>query len=163
MYDWILTDPELSRHIQRVRRERAITITRVSYRAIVSIERAVVAVLGGVFKLGRSLWGAYRANGQRRAAIAQLRRLDDKSLQDIGLHRGEIRSVVEGMLSHAEEERRVRDRDIAASAKSVTEGIDVRTYDLPRGHQLRRGPDNDNRGRTPRPEFQVVAQAKVAS
>lgn len=40
------------------------------------------------------LFHAFHAGHQRRAAIRQLRDLDDKSLRDIGLGRGEIEHVV---------------------------------------------------------------------
>ena len=44
---------------------------------------------------GRRLVAAHRAYRQRRQAIDQLSGLDDGTLKDIGLHRSEIRSVVE--------------------------------------------------------------------
>ena len=43
--------------------------------------------------------GAVRAWNARNAAIRDLSRLDDHLLRDIGIHRGEIRAVVDGILS----------------------------------------------------------------
>ncbi len=43
--------------------------------------------------------GAVRAWNARNAAVRELSRLDDHLLKDIGIHRGEIRAVVNGMLS----------------------------------------------------------------
>ena len=42
---------------------------------------------------------AVRTWRRRRAAIAELSRLDDRLLYDIGIDRNEIRAVVNGMLS----------------------------------------------------------------
>ncbi len=42
---------------------------------------------------------AVRAWRQRRAAFAELSRLDDRLLKDIGIDRSEIRAVVNGMVS----------------------------------------------------------------
>ena len=49
--------------------------------------------------------GAVRAWNARNAAVRGLSRLDDHLLKDIGIHRGEIRAVANGMLSR----RRLRE------------------------------------------------------
>ncbi len=59
--------------------------------------KAVNAILDGV----GSVTDALRAWRQRRAAIAELSRLDDRLLNDIGIDRNEIRTVVNGMLSRS--------------------------------------------------------------
>ena len=43
--------------------------------------------------------GAVRTWNARSAAVGDLSRLNDHLLKDIGIHRGEIRAVVDGMLS----------------------------------------------------------------
>ena len=59
-------------------------ISRLAYRAI-----------DFLWDAGRLLIAAHRAHSKRRRAIYQLSGLDDGTLKDIGLHRSEIRSVVE--------------------------------------------------------------------
>ncbi len=68
-----------------------------------TLARRVLADIGGgaslpalgsrVLRLGQAL-SAWR---RRRAAIGELSALSDHALKDIGLHRGEIRSVVDAM------------------------------------------------------------------
>ncbi len=53
---------------------------------------AVAAWLGDIVS-------AVRTWRTRRAAIDELSRLNDHLLRDIGIHRGEIRAVVDGILS----------------------------------------------------------------
>lgn len=63
--------------------------------ALFEAAKAVAAsVRSGIGSAARALW----QRRQRRAAIAELSRLDDRLLADIGIERGQIPSVVEGML-----------------------------------------------------------------
>ena len=56
-------------------------------------------VVNAVAELVEYTVDALRAWRQRRAAIADLSRLDDRLLNDIGIDRNEIRAVVNGKLS----------------------------------------------------------------
>ena len=69
--------------------------------------RVVADIAGGVplrsLETGVSrLVEGFRAGRRRRAAIGELSALSDRTLADIGLHRGEIRSVVHEMTRAAE-------------------------------------------------------------
>ncbi len=66
--------------------DEAISVT--AYRAV-----------NAVAELVENTVDAVRAWRQRRAAIAELSRLNDHLLKDIGIDRNEIRAVVNGMLS----------------------------------------------------------------
>ncbi len=55
--------------------------------------------VNAVAELVKNTVDAVRAWRQRRAAIAELSRLNDRLLNDIGIDRNEIRAVVNGMLS----------------------------------------------------------------
>ncbi len=55
--------------------------------------------VNAVAELVKNTVYAIRAWRQRSAAIAELSRLDDRLLNDIGIDRNEIRAVVNGMLS----------------------------------------------------------------
>ena len=72
-------------------------------RAVPGLARRIVAdIAGGVplrsIETGVSrLVEGFRAARRRRAAIGELSALSDHALKDVGLHRGEIRSVVHEM------------------------------------------------------------------
>ncbi len=64
------------------------TISAYAYKAVTAVADSVANAVGAV-----RTWNA------RNAAVRDLSRLDDHLLNDIGIHRGEIRAVVDGMLS----------------------------------------------------------------
>ncbi|HBB81723.1 MAG TPA: hypothetical protein DC031_00280 [Sulfitobacter sp.] len=49
------------------------------------------------FSVFRDLANSFARRRQRRRAIAELEAMDDASLRDIGIYRGDIRWVVEGL------------------------------------------------------------------
>lgn len=55
----------------------------------------------------RELWQQFRRWYQRKAAITQLRGLDDAALKDIGLHRSGIEAAVDRSFGPVAQERRV--------------------------------------------------------
>ncbi len=59
-----------------------------AYKAVSAVAESVANAVGAV-----RTWNA------RNAAVRDLSRLNDHLLKDIGIHRGEIRAVVDGMLS----------------------------------------------------------------
>ncbi len=72
-----------------------------------------------VSAIGRAIVGAFEGFKRwrtRQASIRELAALDDHMLRDIGIHRSEIRSVVEGLLK-GDAERTVVGRSAAARTK----------------------------------------------
>ena len=77
-----------------------------AYKAVTAVAESVANAVGAV-----RTWNA------RNAAIRELSRLDDRLLRDIGIHRGEIRAVVDGMLGRppARAHRPVSARQVVAA------------------------------------------------
>jgi uncharacterized protein YjiS (DUF1127 family) len=50
-------------------------------------------------------WGRVRARWRRKAAIRDLRAVDDRTLKDMGLTRGEIVAAVDGQLCRGDQVR----------------------------------------------------------
>ena len=90
MYHWILSHPDLAPHLNQARDSRAEALSAGSYQAIKAVGWALDGLVAGVAGLARR----YRAWRSRGAAIAGLRRLDNRLLRDIGTDRSEIVSVV---------------------------------------------------------------------
>ena len=63
--------------------------------------QAIVEAAGAAWARVRAALDALRHYRQRRAAIAELSRLDDRLLADIGIHREQIPLMVDGMLARA--------------------------------------------------------------
>ncbi len=81
-YIWLNANPEFDPHLRRAREERAAVV----YQAWKAVRRAVAAPFRGLVETLR------QARRARRTAAA-LSELSDRQLDDIGLTRGEIRSV----------------------------------------------------------------------
>jgi uncharacterized protein YjiS (DUF1127 family) len=70
------------------------------------------AVAGAVTVTAGEWWRAYALWRERRAAVRELHKLDDRVLKDIGVNRSEIESVVYG-----QDAMRLRDVTIAANRR----------------------------------------------
>ena len=79
-------------------------------------------------------WRAYALRRERSAAVRELHALDDRTLKDIGITRGEIEWVVDG-----EDATRLRDATIAANRsrrRDPTAGTSTTLRPDPSGKQL---------------------------
>jgi uncharacterized protein YjiS (DUF1127 family) len=98
---WIAVRPEIEREAHRNR-------VRVLRTGFLALEHAVTATIRRLADWQRRI----ATRRQDRDAIAQLRKLDEVALKDIGLRRSEIESVIR---SHGEDEtRKRRPTDLAA-------------------------------------------------
>lgn len=78
----------------------------------------------------RDIASAARGWRMRRAAINELSRLDDRLLRDIGIHRGEIAAVVDGMLRRPPVAARRPTPELQVVAADVTRPAAARHDDL---------------------------------
>jgi len=85
MQHWHLSSPQLEYYIERGRQERALALQKFLRATGAAVGRAVRRLGGVIAAIGR--WW------RRRAALAELRALDDRMLQDIGLSRAELPEV----------------------------------------------------------------------
>lgn len=95
------TQEELDRYEQWARQQRAEAVHQLFTAAGRGLRRAAVAAAGAARSAATGLGAAYRGLERwqrRRAAIRELSRLSDHMLKDIGLHRGDIRPVVDELL-----------------------------------------------------------------
>lgn len=102
------TQEELDRHEKWARQQRAETVGHLFSATGRGLVKAVVAVGRSVKRAAAGVAAAYRSHRhwrQKRAAIRELSGLSDYLLRDIGLHRGDIRPVVEGLLDRNPEVR----------------------------------------------------------
>lgn len=89
-----------------------------AYRSILAIENLFRRVVSGL-----------RTRRQRRAALAELRSLSDRTLKDIGLPRGEISATVEALLN-AKPDRGTERRRAPEAAPVIQLPARVRPADL---------------------------------
>lgn len=102
------TQEELDRHEKWARQQRAETVGHLFAATGRGLLKTVSAAGRGVKWAAAGLASAYRAHRrrrQKRAAIRELNGLSDYLLRDIGMHRGDIRPVVEGLLDGKPEVR----------------------------------------------------------
>ncbi len=82
-----LSTAELDLHLRRAHRLRALEFNR------------VLKIAARGFK---ALYRRFKQARERRVAIAELRRLDERTLKDIGIERSEIPLIVEQLLKRRE-------------------------------------------------------------
>lgn len=82
MEHWYLSAPELEYYMARARYERALALQK--------LLRASAAALAGAFRGLGKMAAAIGRRRRRRAALVELRSLDERMLKDIGLARGDI-------------------------------------------------------------------------
>lgn len=91
MYHWMLSNPELAHHYGVGRSLHAEAVAQHSYRAV----RGIGRLLALPFDVAATVSQHWQAWQRRRQSVAALRRLDDRLLADIGIHRSEIPAVVQ--------------------------------------------------------------------
>lgn len=94
---------ELRRREQYARQQRAQTVARLASAAGRGLSHAAIGAGHGL----AAAYRAYRTWQRKRAAIRELNGLSDKILRDIGMTRGDIRTVVEDMANGKPETRTV--------------------------------------------------------
>ena len=99
---------ELQRREQWARRQRAELLHQILTATGRGVARAARATGGGIRAAATRVAPAYRKYRRwqrRQAAIRELSGLSDRILQDVGLTRGDIRTVVDDMLDRKPETR----------------------------------------------------------
>lgn len=101
MHNWMINDSELRRYAIEAQRERGDAMIRAVYLAAVALDSAKTAVVQAVKGSVTELYRTIRRAHERRRNIADLQRLNDRLLSDIGVSRSEIASVVDEALDGA--------------------------------------------------------------
>src|SRR5262245_20032814 len=91
-----LTAEQLDRLQREVIRNARIARARAVRRMLDAIARSLRPLAAAALDMMRGWWIRYSDWSARRAAVKELRGLDDRTLKDLGLHRSEIESVVHG-------------------------------------------------------------------
>jgi uncharacterized protein YjiS (DUF1127 family) len=140
-----LTSEEWERARQRIIRRAEAARARALRDLAGAVLRLLQVAAGGAVATIRTLatavaatagkwWRAYALRRERNAAVRELRALDDRSLKDIGINRGEIEWVVEGR-----DDTRLRDATIAANRsrrRDPAAGTSVTPRPQPSGRPL---------------------------
>ncbi len=106
-YLWLSSNPDLAVHLTRANEERSAAL----YQGAANLWRKLAAVT----HLAADVTAWLRRRIRERAALRELSALDDRSLSDIGISRGEILRVARSFGDGIEEQRRPGgDRDAAA-------------------------------------------------
>ena len=101
MHYWLINDSNLRRVAIAAERERGDAMIRAVYLGVVAIDAAKVAVVEAVTSGVPRLYRSIQRTLERRRAVADLQRLNDRLLSDIGIHRSEISAVVDETLDGA--------------------------------------------------------------
>ena len=120
-YTWFVVNPEQRDHLREINEARAAAFLD----AVSALGRAAATVIGAVTGLPRRLAAARRAR-RTRAALAGL---SDAMLDDIGLARGEIETIVEAV-------RRSPGQDPLVTLGHRAPGADAPTRALPLPRQV---------------------------
>ncbi|MGI9412483.1 MAG: DUF1127 domain-containing protein [Hyphomicrobiales bacterium] len=96
-YIWMSTDPHLRGHLRRANEERSAAF----YAAFATLRNGLAA---GGDAVSRAFDWLNRRHKER-VAISELYALDDRTLRDIGVPRGEIRSIARALADGVEEPR----------------------------------------------------------
>ncbi len=101
--DWATRPPlspeDIERYVEEGRGLRAQALASLLRRGATSSAHVMHRGLRAAIDAGRALAGVIVRARKRRAAIRELMALNDHTLKDIGLHRSQIRSVVEEMFN----------------------------------------------------------------
>ena len=119
-------------HVARARALRDVIAGGVRALRTAAIGALLGAAVETAVTTARKWWRAYSLRRERKAAVRELRALDDRTLRDIGVNRCEIEWVVYG-----QDATRLRD---ATSAANHSRRRDARTGTTARPEQTRKHP-----------------------
>ena len=94
MSDWHNERPDFQSYVDQAHEARGQAMARVGYLTVAAAGRLGGAAIGAT----RAALGALAAWRDRRAAVREILRLDDRMLQDIGLTRADAWAAVDGTL-----------------------------------------------------------------
>jgi len=119
MSDWHNERPALQYYVEQAHAARAEAMARVGHLAVAAVGRAV----GAVALPAQAALAGLAAWRNRRAALREILRLDDRMLRDIGLTRADAWAAVDGTLGERARDLSVPERtayvDIALSGDAV--------------------------------------------